>query len=178
MNDSIIARRYAKAFFEVGNESNQLDIFAADLKGVYDIYRSDKNLRFLLDNPVIIQSKKRKILENVFQNRVHKTVLHFLIVLVDKGREEYFPFVYNAFKILYQKHAKIQQVAITTAQPFDDSTIQKISDLLEEQTGLKSETHTIIDQDLIGGFLLRVGNRQLDASVQGQLALIKKELSS
>lgn len=176
MNDSIIAGRYAKALFKFGLEKHNLEVYTADLKIIQQLIKQDENFRFLIDNPVIAVSKKKTIFKTLFQEKIHDEITNFLNFLIDKGREDYLPAIIRAFIALYQDYANIQNVEITSAIEFDQALIEKIGNLLKEKTGKSSEIVTYTDQDLIGGFVLRIGDQQIDASVSGQLKTIKKQL--
>lgn len=178
MNDGIIARRYATALFKLGKETGAIDRYMTDCKLIQAVIKQDASLHFLLSTSVVTRKNKKTILNKVFTSIAHADIIKFLNLLVDKRREEYLNEIILSFTHLYHKYSKIQPVTITTAQPYDKKIIDKIIALLEKQTGLKSEVETAIDETLIGGFILKVGHTQMDASVQGQLNKIKKELTN
>ncbi|WP_462280431.1 ATP synthase F1 subunit delta [Salinivirga cyanobacteriivorans] len=178
MNDSIIARRYAKALFKLGLEKKNLEAYTANLKRIQQIIKQDEDFRFLIDNPVIAASKKKSIFKSLFEGKLHDDITGFFNLLIEKGREEYLAEIIRAFIGFYQHYANIQKVEFTSAIEFDQAFIQKIGDLLKEKTGKTSEIETYTDQKLIGGFVLRIGDQQLDNSVSGQLRAIKNQLSN
>lgn len=178
MNDGIIARRYATALFKLGKETDQLELYYSDCNQLQSVLMHDKTFHFLLNNTVISKKNKKSILKNVFATYLHADILRFLDLLVNKGREEYLHDIITSFFAVYQSFAGIQQVTFTTAYTYNDKTLDKIITLLETQTGLKTNVKRNIDENLIGGFLLRVGDKQMDASVRGQLNRIRKELSN
>lgn len=178
MNDSIIARRYAKAIFSLGLEQKKLEIYTDNFKSLEQIVRQDENFQFLLDNPVVANSKKKAIFKKLFDGKLDKDVLQFLYLLVDKGREDYILDIIRAYIQIYREHANIQKVEIKSAIPLEQSVIDEISSIMEKMTGKTSETETNTEEKLIGGFVLRVGDQQLDASVSGKLKSIKKQLTS
>lgn len=178
MNDSIIARRYAKAFFQLGVENNKQEIFANQLKSLLNLYNQDENFQFVINNPVIKNSKKQGLFKKLFEGKVDDIVMQLLNLLISKSREEYLPDIARAFIRMYQEHANIQEVHITSAYEMDKATIDEIEKLLNKLSGKQSDIHTKIDSDLIGGFILKVDDSQLDASVSGQLNTIKKQLSN
>lgn len=178
MNDSIIARRYAKAFFKLGAENKKEKVFASDLKGLLNLYYSDENFRFVISNPVITNSKKKELFKKLFEGTLDDYVMKLLNVLIEKSREEYLPDIARAYVRMYQDFANIQEVHITSAFKMDKSIIAEIEKLLNDMSGKKSDIHTTINSDLIGGYVLKVDDSQLDASVKGQLNSIKKQLSN
>lgn len=178
MNDGIIARRYATAFFKLGKETGQLDRYMIDCKLIQEVINQDDTLHFLLSTTVVTRKNKKNILNKVFASITHADTMKFVNLLVEKRREEYLHEIIISFTHLYEEHVKIQPVTITTAQPYDQAVIDKIIDLLEKQTGLKSQLKTVIDESIIAGFILRVGDKQMDASVRGQLNKIKQELTN
>ena len=178
MNDSIIARRYAKAFFKVGIENKKEKVFASDMKGLLNLYYLDENFRFVISNPVITNSKKKELFKKLFEGTLDDYMMNLLNLLITKSREEYLPDIARAYIRMYQDYANIQEVQITSAFEMNKSIVDKIEKLLNQMSGKKSEIHTTINNDLIGGFVLKVDDSQLDASVKGQLNSIKKQLSN
>jgi F-type H+-transporting ATPase subunit delta len=178
MNDSIIARRYAKAFFELGVENKKQEVFASNLKVLLNLFNSDENFRFVISNPVITNSKKKELFKKLFDGKLDDYVMKFLNVLIKKSREEYLPDIARAYIRKYQDYANIQEVKISSAYELDKTIVAKMEKLLNDMFGKKSDIHTTINKDLIGGFVLRVDDSQLDASVKGQLNSIKKQLSN
>lgn len=178
MNDSIIARRYAKAFFQLGVENKKLDVFAKDLKGLLNLYKQDENFQVIINNPVISNSKKKDLFKKLFGNKVDDLVLKLLYLLIRKSREGYLPDIARSYIRMYQDYANIQEVQITAAYEIEQELVDEIERLLNKMSGKTSDIHTKINSELIGGFILKVDDSQLDASVRGQLNSIKKQLSN
>ncbi len=176
MNDSIIAKRYGRALFKLGEENNRLDTYYQQVKGLQTVIDKVENFRFLLNNPIIAINKKREIIDKLFSGKIHNDILNFLKLLVKKNREIYLEDIFRAFISMHQEHANIQPVELTTAIEFDQQTIEKIRTLIDQITGKSSEIKTQTEKELIGGFIIRIGDKQLDASVQGKLNSIKKQL--
>ncbi len=176
MNDSIIIRRYARALFKLGKENNRLETYYHQMKGLQTVVSREDNFSFLLDNPIITISKKKNIFDQLFSGKVHQDILNFLKLLITKNREMYLENIIRAFLDMYQVHANIQKVELTAAIEFDEEILAQIRSLVDHKTGKSSEIETKQEKELIGGFILRIGDKQLDASIQGKLKSIKKQL--
>ena len=176
MNNSLIANRYAKAYFKVGLEQNLIDIFAEDIKFIEEVYNSQPDFKWIIENPVFMISQKINVFNKIFNNQIHELTFNFLKILTEKGRDAFLSDVIRAFKKLYSKHSNIEVVNITSAGKISEEFIEKITKILKEQTGKNIELNTNENARLIGGFTLMVNDQFFDASVSGKLNRIRKEL--
>ena len=175
MNDSKISVRYAKALFESALDKKILDQVRNDMVDVETISNVPE-FRTLLLSRVIKESQKIKILDKLLKNRVQSLTMSFMNLLIKNGREQYISSIVRNFTDLYRKHKGIKAVTFITAAPVSDSIKKRVEKVFKE--AMKSEIEMLCESndDLIGGFIVRVDNRQYDASVASSLKRVKKEL--
>lgn len=172
-----IAVRYAQAIFAMAQRSGQLDEQLAELVKVKLMFGEHGQLTRALQSPTIPSSVKKSILKRVLEQRVSQTTLHFLYVLVDKGREAYVPLVVECYKELLRQERGQVAVLVQSAAPLDPAFQKEVEDKLLTYTGKKVEITFEVDPELIGGLLLRVGDRIIDGSIRHQMIQIHERLS-
>jgi F-type H+-transporting ATPase subunit delta len=169
-----VAGRYAKALLDLAVERGDLEKVYADVQLVRNTLRASSELRAALHSPVIRHDKKEAILDAVFEKQIGDLTRHFCVLVARQGREAHLQEILNRFMVLYRVHQNIVVAKITTAAELDEKTLSRISKLIEVPSGSKVELRTAINPEIIGGFILRVGDLQTDASVSGRLRDIRR----
>lgn len=171
-----LAARYAKSLIDLAVESNQLEAVYADLVFLQFAIKQSRELVSLLRSPIITSDKKNKILEAVTNGRVGNLTAAFNKLLVQKGRENVLPEIVEAAIDQYNKLKGIYKVKLTTAQPISSDLEQSIVKKVESEAGLKNiQLETVVDDSLIGGFVLEFNNNLVDASILRDLKDIQKQ---
>ena len=178
MNDGKIAVRYAKALLNSALDQGRLDQVRDDMDSVLQIIREVPELQNLLLSPVIEPSKKNAILVGVFKGKVDPLTLAFLQMNIKNKREEFIPSMARMFLEFYKEEKGIKSVTITTAVPVDTETRTSLVKMIEDAFNAKVELEENINDKLIGGFVLKIEDVLLDASVAGQLKKIRQDLLS
>ncbi|MBN2635229.1 MAG: ATP synthase F1 subunit delta [Prolixibacteraceae bacterium] len=176
MDISTINVRYAKAFFSTAKEKKLLDTFKADIQLIYEVCNSSTDFILLLESPVVKVSKKEKLIAEIFKGKVHEFTLNFLVLIVRNRREAYIPGICRNFLDLTRKDQNIKSVLLVTAVEVQSSILEKISTLLEKQLKSKIEIKGKVDENIIGGMILRLDDIQYDASVATQIKKVKQNL--
>lgn len=172
----IVANRYAKSLMELALESNQLTAVRADMKTVEQVCHENREFTLFLESPVIKTDKKLSVMNAVFQGKISDITLSFLSLITKKHREAIIPNIAEAFDEQYKVHQNINTAVITSAQGLDATTKQKVLDLIKDQ--LKGEVELVekIDASAIGGFVLKIGDTQINNTVAHQLSNLRKQL--
>ena len=176
MDLSAINVRYAKAFFLTAKDKKLLDVFKTDIQLIYEVCNSSTDFILLLESPVVKISKKEKLITEIFKGKVHEITLNFLVLVVRNKREVHIPGICRNFLELSRKDQNIKSAQLITAIDVESEIMDKISLLLEKQLKNKIELTSKVDENIIGGIVLRLEDKQYDASVATQLKKIKQNL--
>ncbi len=176
MDQSKISVRYAKALFELGKEKEQLETFNTGVGLVASVLQSNADFNFLLANPVIPASKKIKAIRLIFQDKIEKTALRFLELVVENKREQYLGAICRNFQEMVRREQGIKTAVVTSAVPLSREMADKMRALLESSLQLKLEMSEKVDETLLVGFVLRVDDLQYDASISTRLGKVKEAL--
>ena len=176
MNESKISVRYAKAFFSSAVEKKLLEEAKKDVDLLLQLLQTQPRLKELLSSPVVKTSEKRVIFDKIFTDRLNKLTIDFLHLLLKNNREVYLLEMCLNFQVLYSKLTGIKRAQLITAVALDESQLQKFNQLIQIHFGGKAEVLTKVDEQLLGGFILRVDDHQLDSSVATQLKKMRREL--
>ena len=175
MTNPRLATRYAKSLLDLAIEQNQLDAVYADMKLLKQITNSNPDFVNLLRSPVIASDKKDKIIEAVISSRVSKLTMLFAKLLTAKTRESNLPEISTAFIHQYNKLKNIHTVKLTTAVPVSDEVKKGIIEKVKGTVTGSIELETAVQEELIGGFTLQMGDTLVDATVLRDLNDVRKQ---
>ena len=176
MNDSKITVRYSRALFQSSVEKKLLDKVFQDMIIISELCRLDE-VKEVLDSPVITPSKKKKIFHAILENNIEKITLSLVDLLIKNGRESYLPAVARVFRDNTLKFKGVTETWLTTAVPVNDKIKTQITEMISSVFKTKVELKENIDSGIIGGFILKVNDNYIDASVRNKLRKIKKGLT-
>jgi F-type H+-transporting ATPase subunit delta len=175
MVDSNVARRYAKSIFDLATERNIIDKVNADMMLVSSTIEGSRELVLLLRHPLVQINTKDTILKEIFGKHVDQITLKFFEIITRKGREEYIPEIAREFVQLYKDSKGLLTAHVTTAVALDATTREQVLTVLRKAGHNNIELVEKVDASLIGGFVLRVGDNQIDSSVSNSLLRLKNE---
>ena len=171
------ASRYAKSLLELAQEQKILDEVYADMQLFSAVAEQNRVFAIMLRNPIITHDKKRNILHALFEKRMNKLTLLSFDLITKKNRENILEQVAKEFQFQYHNLKGLQHAEISTTIELDEKLRKRFNDLVEEISGKTSDLSEVVDEDLVGGFVLKVGDYRLDQSIRTQLQNIKKELT-
>ena len=179
MRVHLLAKRYAEAVFEIAVESKNVDRIAEDLKLVYKVFDENRELKKIFANPVIDSAKKINILNKIFgnQGKISDLSMRFLNLITRKGREMYIMGICLAFENIYLDYKNIVKAELVTAFAPDKEIRESVMTKLKAITDKDVELHEITDDEIIGGFIVRIEDYQVDASVANQLKKLGKSFA-
>jgi F-type H+-transporting ATPase subunit delta len=178
MLDNEAARAYAKALFELGERDGKLDVFSTQLKNIADIFSTQSDLRELMFHPQVKAEVKKDTLQKIFGSNTDKIVLNFLMLLVDRRRIAGIDTIWHEFRTLVNKAQNLEEAEVTTAAPLQEAAQKALQEKLSQITGKNIVLHTKIDPAIIGGIIVRMGDRLIDGSVVRQLSDLRRTLTS
>ena len=176
MNHSAIAVRYAKAFFATAKEKSLLDSLKTDIELVFSVCTESADFILLLESPIVKTSKKAQLISSIFKGKVNKLTLSFLMLITENKREIHIPGICRNFLGLTRKDQNKKSALLTTASEIDSKSIKKIEQLLGKELNATIELSTNIKPEIIGGLIVRLDDKQYDASIATQLNKIKQKL--
>jgi ATP synthase F1 delta subunit len=172
---AVAQRMYAEALFEAAKESERLERVHGELGEFVAALNEVPELRELLRNPQLDPRAKRQILEDVLSD-ADDLVRNFLRLLVDKHRIREVEEIHREFERLVAREEQRLAVELTTAVELPEKELRALIRQIEQASGRKVEATTNVDPDLIGGVVLQVGTRRMDASVRGRLERLRRDL--
>ena len=177
MSEITVALRYAKALIDLAEEQNALEAVKVDMELFLNTVKSSSELGAVLANPIISHSKKVQILASIFGSKVSKVTLAFLNIMVNKGRGEVLYTTAREFIGLYDIKNNITNARVVTAAPLSAENKNKMQADVQQAIGGTVKLTDKVDPALIGGFVLTVGDRQVDTSIASSLKRMKKEFA-
>ncbi|MDW5289030.1 ATP synthase F1 subunit delta [Formosa sp. PL04] len=170
------AIRYAKAVLELAQSSNSAEAVNTDMTLIANTIANSKDLSDMLESPVVKSTVKKSALLEIFSFITPLTV-NLFDTLITNRRLSILEDVAIKYNQLFDQLSGIEMATVTTVVPLTSDLEVKVLAKLKALTGKTVEIKNVIDEDIIGGFILRVGDLQYDASVANELSKIKQEFS-
>jgi F-type H+-transporting ATPase subunit delta len=178
MADIRAASRYVKSLLHLAVEQKALDQVHNDMLMFSKIVKSNRDFLLMLRNPIIKHDKKRDILERLFKGKVHGLTMAILDIITRKNREPLLPSIAEEFHNAYNEYKGIGKASIITAFPLDaklKAEFEKLAVKYSDKDNVELLEH--VDADMIGGFVLNIGDRQVDASIKNKINALKVKFS-
>lgn len=175
MTNPRLATRYAKSLMGLAQEQNQLEAVYADMEYLQGICKSNKDFVNLLRSPIIKPGVKKKIVSAVTEGKTGVLTNAFNNLIITKGRESNLPEIAATFIQQYKDYKGIRTVKITTAVPMEESAKKDIISKMKQDAGAAIEIDSVVDESIIGGFVLQTGDSLVDASIAYDLKAIQKQ---
>lgn len=169
-----VASRYAKSFLDLSTEQGVLEQAYADMKSISEICHSNHDFVSFLKSPIIKTDKKQAVLKEVFSKKLNKLTDAYIHLITNKKREQYLPEIATEFLNQYKEKKKILTAVITTANGIDDKIRKQLMELVKGVSKSEVILEEKINKDVIGGFIIRVGDKQIDASIARKLNNLKR----
>lgn len=173
----LVSKTYGDALFSVALEENRMDEFFEAVKVVADILRTNEEFDKLMNHPKIIKEDKVKIVEETFLGRIPKEIVGIMTILVAKGRAEEMLPVFEYFIELVKEEKKIGKADVITAVQLSGKQKAKVEQKLLDTTKYETfEMSYSVDESLIGGMVIRIGDRVVDSSIKTKLFGLTRQL--
>ena len=171
-----IGQVYARALFEAAVENGELDEIQQQLAVWADALGTNKNLQTFFFSPRFSPAEKKEAIRRIIEGG-NEHFLNFLELLAERHRLPATFRIRRTFDEMWREEHKMLPVEVTSAIELDEGLISSIGERIEKQTGRRIELTSRVDPDIIGGLVLRVGNRILDASIRGRLEKLRKQIT-
>ena len=176
MQNLKVSMRYEKAIYPVIKEEKITESFIVDLTNILYLINQSRDLKLLISSPIISHSKKLGVFVELFKDKISETSMNFLSLLVLKGRAKYISGIYNCIKFLYNKENKIVECKVISAFQLNEDTKTKIEQFLKDTTKGVVEVDYSVDSNVIGGTIIKIGDKVYDTTIKNQLKELKKTL--
>ncbi|HAL80866.1 MAG TPA: ATP synthase F1 subunit delta [Mucilaginibacter sp.] len=177
MSELTVASRYAKALIDLAQEQNSVEEMKNDMELFHHTLRVNPELKAVLANPIVSHSKKINILEEVFSTKVNKVSIAFFKLMVNKGRGDVLYSTAYEYINLYDIKEHIVKATVVSATVLSAANQKELVADIQAATGSVVKLEAKVDPELIGGFVLTVGDRQVDTSIASDLRKLKKEFA-
>ncbi|HEY8400783.1 MAG TPA: ATP synthase F1 subunit delta [Cytophagaceae bacterium] len=177
MHESRVASRYAKSLLELAKEQNVLDAVFADMELFTKVGEENPQLVRILKNPIITQDKKLGILTGLFKGKVHNLTLSIFDIITRKGREGYLFFIAKDFIAQYRALKGITTAEVVTSYTLTPEQRNSFIKIVQDATNNKVELIEKVDSDIIGGYILKIGDKQIDETIKSKLNRLKNKFT-
>jgi F-type H+-transporting ATPase subunit delta len=177
MSELTVAARYAKSLIDLSQEQGILEDVKIDIGFFVQTLKSSTELQAVLRNPIIPHDRKIKILDAIFADKVNIATIGFFKIMINKSRGDILYYTAQEFINQYNLKKGIVKATITSAAPLSPATLDEIKALVQKDIGGNIVVETKINPALIGGFVLTVGDKQIDSSIATSLQRLKKDFA-
>lgn len=173
MAETKVGRRYAQSLMDLAIENKISGKINDDMLLIADTCAKNRELSLLLKNPIIHTDKKDAILKAIFGGKVDSITSSFMQIVTRKGRESNLQEIAVAYTTLFKTLAGIKTAYVTTAFPMDETLRSQVMQLVKNAKGENAELVEKVNKEIIGGFILKIGDIQYDASIAKKLKMLK-----
>lgn len=177
MSDSVVAYRYAKALIDLANERGVVNEVNKDMTFFEDICNQNDEFKKVMANPIIRHEKKLNILTKIFKNNVHDVTFSIFNVLTKKNRESLIYSIAKEFQNIYNLQNNVQLVSVSSVAGLTEDQKKSFEKLVADATGKSVILQEKVDESLIGGYVLRINDTQIDTSIKKKLNELKLSLT-
>ena len=168
MIKSQVGRRYSKAIFEIAEEKNQVKEIYEMLNSAMVLYRTDKEFKNFILNPLIDNEQKKSVLNEIF-GKDNSDNLNILLYILDKGRMNCIKYIVAEYLKIYYRKNRILDVKATFTKELTDEQKKKLINKLSQKTGKEINLEIKIDKNILGGGIIRIGDKIIDGSIRREL---------
>ncbi|MEA2623039.1 MAG: F-type H+-transporting ATPase subunit delta [Chloroflexota bacterium] len=171
------ARRYAEAAFEIAERDGTLDAWLAELETAGEILGEPEVAR-LLANPAVPVAARAEAIRRALGDRLSEKARNLVLLLLRRGRIDLLPQVAQEFRALYEKRAGIVRATVISAAPLAEDEQRALRERLGQMTSGRVEMTVEVDPAILGGVIVRLGDRMIDGSVRGRLERLRSRLAA
>lgn len=176
MKDLTIARAYASALFEIGERHNEPEAYGPPLRALADTFKADLRTRRFFDTPRITAEARRAAVRRALKGQVPERFVNFVMLVLGKGRQALFPEMADAYQELLDERSGQHHAQVTLARQPDAATEALIATRLTELLGQPVRPQITINPAILGGLIVRYGDRWLDASLRRRVVALKRDM--
>lgn len=173
----LAAKVYGDALFDLAIERQQLDLVAEEIQVLKDTLANNAELLQFLNHPKVSNEEKIKSIEDMFKDKLSDTTVGFLVIVVAKGRYNELNAIMTYFLEAVREYRKIGKASVVSASELTEEQKQKIvAKLIDTTDYVEFIMDYKVDPSIIGGLIIRIGDRVVDSSIRSKIELMKKDL--
>lgn len=173
----LVAGTYGEALFDLALEMKSLDTIEEEIKVVKEVFRDNKELVKFLNHPKITKEEKVAFIETVLKGKVSDSVTGFLVIILKKGRQDAITEIFDYFLAKVREHKNIGVAYVTSALELSQEEQDRIEQkLLATTKYVQFEMNYKVDASILGGLIIRIGDRVVDSSLKTKLGNLSKNL--
>ncbi|WP_432662596.1 F0F1 ATP synthase subunit delta [Wukongibacter baidiensis] len=173
----LVSRTYSEALFEVALEENKVDLFLDEISFVADTFKLHPEFFEIFKTPLVRVDEKKKIMEEVFGDKLSQEMNNFLKIVIDKRRGHFIQQIKSEYIKRVDQHKGIVNAVAITAVPLTEEDKTTLRNKLSVLTGKDVKLSNDIDENVIGGILVKIGDKVIDGTIKGRLEEMKESLS-
>lgn len=174
---SQIASRYAEALFELADEENKTSEIYSEIESINNIILENKNLFDVLRSPFIARKDKKNVINSIFSEMVSNYSKNLLMVLIDNGRTTEFSSIVLSYKEMLNNKNNLSEGIVITAIPLSQEKMSELEEKISARYNKSIKLTNKIDENILGGVLIRIGNEEIDGTIKTRLDGLKEQLS-
>ncbi|SRR5690606_4448380 len=178
MSEFKVASRYAKSLIDLAQEQGNLEAVKNDMEQFVAVLYANKELQAVLKNPIMKQDKKRNILDALFDKRIHPSIIAFFHIMVRKGRAGILYATAREFIREYNEVKSIVHATVVSATTLSTKNLDALRKVIAGEINAEVVLQNRVDPSLIGGFVVNVGDKQIDASISGKLNKLRRHFET
>jgi F-type H+-transporting ATPase subunit delta len=176
VNTATISRSYAEALFEVGRAHGEEEAYGKAFDALTDAFRAEPRMRNFFASPRIPAETKRSALEAALKGRVPARFVNFALLVLDRGRQRLLPEMAGAYQALLDQRSGRVRVEVTLARKPDAALEAMLGERLSDLVGQPVRPHVAVNPAIVGGLVVRYGDRLLDASLRRQIVALRRDM--
>tara|TARA_B100001109_G_C18707646_1_gene401003 strand:+ start:241 stop:774 length:534 start_codon:yes stop_codon:yes gene_type:complete len=177
MKHSRATTRYAKAFYQFSVEEKVLKEAYNDMTSLKELCEKNKDFLMLLKTPIVNAERKIKIFKKIFTGKLNIATLSFICSVASNKRESLLSAIATKFISFYKKHNNISTATVVSAAPLSEETKKEIIKLIKRKNNTNVEIDEVVNEEIIGGIIINMGDKQIDASISNKIKKIRKQFT-
>ena len=177
MKNSRATTRYAKAFYQFSVEENILKEAYNDMNSLKELCEKNKDFLMLLKTPIVNTERKIEVFKKIFTGKLNKATLTFICSVATNKRESLLSVIATKFISFYKKHNNISTATVVSATSLSEETKREITKLIQRTNNITVEIEEVVKEEIIGGVIINIGDKQIDASISNKIKKIRKQFT-
>lgn len=173
----LVSKTYSEALFEVALEENKIDLFLDEISFVIDTFKMYEDFYELFKTPLVKVEEKKKVIEEVFGDKLSQEMNNFLKIIIDKRRGHFIEQIKWEYEKIVNEHKGIIEATAITAISLNDKDKTILQNKLSSLTGKTVKLSNEIDKNVVGGILIKIGDKVIDGTIKSRLEEMKESLS-